>query len=264
MSNLHIVNGDSAAGLLRFVFSQKGISNENEVSCFNDFLAIGPLNNLPTKEGLEQRSKYLNHLINQVPSEKTSSKEIQKDLTSFYDHTFNDYKKVIVWYGENTAEKLLKQLCCHLVKQSILYLINVSSEGSEGYRRRAVAECSPEIIEQFIPKLRKIAQIEYEENIEDWNKITQSKSLLRVYKTNNIIPVQEDYFDISILEECKNKYTLLLKIAGQVMGKGKQLITDTFIIYRILYLIETNQLAFLGDLNNIREVKIKITGGNNV
>ncbi|OAD41442.1 DUF3658 domain-containing protein [Polaribacter atrinae] len=264
MSYLHIVNGSSAAGLLSFVLRENKINKENKVCCFNDFLAVGSLYNLTTKEGIEQRSTYLYNLINRTSREKKSSKEIQKDLTTFYKHTFNNYEKVIVWFGENTSEELLKLLCCNLVKQSLLYEINVSSEKIEEYKLRAVPECSPEIVKQLLPKAIKISKNEYEDNNKEWNKINQSKSLLRIYQAKKIESVQEDYFDKSILEECKNEYTLLLKITGQVMGKNKQLITDTFIIYRILYLIETNQLAFLGNLKNIREVKIKITGGNTV
>lgn len=262
MSDLHIVNGSSAAGLLRLVFKENKTSTENKICCFNDFLAVGSLYNLTTKEGIKQRGDYLSNLINKTSDEKISGKEIQKDLTTFYSHTFNNYERVIVWYGENTSEELLKLLCCNLVKQSLLYEVNVSSEKIEKYKACAVAECSPEIIKQLLSKAKKVSQKEYEDNSKAWNKVMQSKSLLRIYQAKKIESVQEDYFDKSILNECKNEYTLLLKIAGQVMGKSEQQITDTFIIYRIQHLIEAKQLAFLGDLNNIKEVKIKITGGN--
>ena len=96
MSYLHIVNGSSVAGLLSFVLRENKISEEHKICCFNDFLAVGSLYNLTTKEEIKKRSEYLSNLMNKTSDEKISGIEIQKDLTTFYNHTFNNYEKVIV------------------------------------------------------------------------------------------------------------------------------------------------------------------------
>lgn len=43
MLTLHIVNGASASGTLKHYFEQNKLDGTNQVLCFDDYLAIGPL-----------------------------------------------------------------------------------------------------------------------------------------------------------------------------------------------------------------------------
>lgn len=257
MKNLHIVSGKSAAGTLNFVFKEQKNSNDNTVYCFNDFLSIGPLSDLTTPKGIEERSQYLFNMINKAFNEELSIKEIQNDIKHLYNYSFSDYDRIIVWYGENASEKLLKLLCCKLVNQSQLYKVNVSTEYLDGYALQAVGECSPENMEKLLSCIKKISLEEKKQHTEEWNRITQSKALLRIYDSGKIKNANEFYFDRLILKKCTDDYTLMFKVAGEVMGSSEQVITDTFIIYRIFHLIKMKQLQYSGDLNIIRTLLVK-------
>ncbi len=256
MKNIHIVNGNSAAGALKFVLKKDIKHSTNIVYCFNDFLSIGPLFQIKSKIGQQKRKTYLSKLIYKIDSDYPSN-EIINDISKFINFNFSDYDNITVWHGNNAPEMILKLLCCKIIENKNLYEVDISKLQTEERIPRAVGECTSENIKFLLNSSNKISQEDYIKSNEKWNQISSSKSKLRRYDFGNIENVPENFYDQLIIEQCTNEFTLALKIVGIVLGKSDQLIGYTFLTYRLLYLIEANSLKYYGDLNNIKTLLVK-------
>lgn len=257
IKSIHIVNGNSAAGSLKFVLKKEKIDDTNKVYCFNDFLSTGPLFQINTSSGQQKRNSYTSKLINKVDSNYPLN-EIIDDISDFIRFKFSDYDKVIVWHGNNAPERILKFLCCKFTDNKNLYEVDISTFQTSGKIPWAVGECTPETIETLlINSSKKIFKQDYVECNQKWDQINKSESNLRILNLGNIEDVSENFFDQMILEQCTNEFIPALKIVGKALGKSKQLIGDTFIVYRLFHLIETKSLKHQGEMNNIRSLLVK-------
>ena len=257
MKSIHIVNGNSAAGTLKHVLKNDKKYSTNIVYCFNDFLSIGPLFQIESNIGQLKRKTYLSELIHKIDSDYPLN-EIINDISECINFNFSDYDNVIVWHGNNAPERILKLFCCKIIRNKKLYEVDVSKLQTEANIPYAVAECTPESVKILLNSSSKVSQEDYTKSNQKWNQITLSKSKLRIYNSSgNIENVPETFYDQFIIEKCTNEFTLALKIVGIVLGESGQLIGDTFITYRLLYLIEAKKLKYYGDLNNIKTLLVK-------
>ena len=257
MKNIHIVNGNSAAGSLKFILKKENIDSVNEVFCFNDFLSTGPLFQIESDNGLQKRRSYISKLINKVNSNYPLN-EIIDNISELKEINFSDCDRIIVWHGNNAPERLMKLLCCKFINNEKLFEVDISSFQIDKKTPRAVGECTPQTLLTLLNNgLKKISQEEYSENIKTWDKLTLTDSDLRILNQGNLENVSESFFDQLILEQCTNEFTPALKIVGKVLGKSKQLIGDTFIVYRLFHLIETKRMKHQGEMNNIRSLLVK-------
>jgi len=256
MKSIHIVNGNSAAGTLKYVLKKDKKDSTNIVYCFNDFLSVGPLFQIESNIGQIKRKTYLVELIHKIDSDYPLN-EITNNISEFINFDFSDYDHIIVWYGNNAPENILKLLCCKIIGNKKLHEVNISKLQTEETIPFAMGECTPEIVKILLNSSSKVSQEDYNRSNQKWNQITISESKLRIYNSGNIENVPETFYDPFIIEQCTNEFTLALKIVGIVLGESDQLIGDTFITYRLLYLIEVKRLRYYGDLNDIKTLLVK-------
>ena len=50
----------------------------------------------------------------------------------------------------------------------------------------------------------------------------------------------------------------MMALVGRVLGLSEQLITDTFIIARVYYLIQNTSLEYQGDLDQPRQLQVRV------
>lgn len=99
-----------------------------------------------------------------------------------------------------------------------------------------------------------------------WQTLVKSSkrpdSLLRIFESNEVKSVSEDYFDKQILTQCQEQgqgnFVLMMALVGRVLGLSEQLITDTFIIARVYYLIQNTSLEYQGDLDRPRQLQVRV------
>jgi len=254
MKNIHIVNGNSGAATLKYVLKKAGTQNTNIVYCFNDILSVGPLFQVESDIGQQKRKTYLSNLIHKIDATYPLI-EIINDIPEFLNFNFSDFDTVTIWHGNNTPERILKFFCCKIIDDKNLYEIDISKSGER--TSCSMGECSPESVRILLNSSKKISQEDYIKSREEWNQITLSESKLRVYRKEKIESVFENFYDQLILEQCTTEFTPAQKVIGITLGKSGQLIGDTFITNRLLFLIEHQQLQYFGDLNNIMSLLVK-------
>ena len=56
----------------------------------------------------------------------------------------------------------------------------------------------------------------------------------------------------------QGNFVLMMALVGRVLGLSEQLITDTFIIARVYYLIQNTSLEYQEDLDQPHQLKVRV------
>lgn len=246
-----------AAGTLNFVFKDLKLTNDNFVFRLDDLLSVGPLFKIETSKGIEERKSYTEKLIKKVDPDYPLSEDVNIiDLLNF---NFSKFDEVIIWHSENAPEKILKLLCCELVDKCKLFEIDIfKAKDINGNIPWSIGECDPETIKNLLNTIIKISDNEYLKCKQKWERLTVSEEKLRIYENGLIINVLETYYDHYIIEQCTDEYISAINVVGRVLRKSNQLISDTFIMYRLFRLIENKDVEYTGNISDFRQMIIKL------
>lgn len=281
MLTLHIVNGASASGTLKHYFEQNKLDGTNQVLCFDDYLAIGPLydgNKVNDHQLLNQRANYLFDMLQIAHLEEFADVNVEdqwlvditEDISKLCHFDFTPYHKVVIWHGDNAPERSLLYLCCHIIDEHKLYHISINDYNLSTHMLRGVGDCSLEMLDFLHNQEKKIYPVDCVQYSQLWQTLVKSSkrpdSLLRIFESNEVKSVGEDYFDKQILMRCQEQgqgqgqgnFVLMMALVGRVLGLSEQLITDTFIIARVYYLIQNTSLGYQGDLDQPRQLQVRV------
>lgn len=263
---VHIVFGDSAAGLLKYYFASNESEFKGKVINLRDDHSIGPVYEIDTEVGLRKRIEWVEKML-----KKVSLCDYFEDIYKEFVETYKTIKaiepdtKIIIWHGENTGDQVgLRYLSSELMDRE-LYEVNVSKiyikdYNGNRYRPRAFGECSPEEIGNIILAMKKIDQERCNRLIKDWEALRVSKDNLRILNNDEIIGVEEGYYDNDILLNCGFNFKKAARVIGMTMGRSKQLVGDAYIDYRIRKLIEDGKIEYRGKLQTMRDFEVRVFG----
>lgn len=235
MARQHILFGDAAAYTLEYVLKQQKWHTARVFGVLDD-LALGPLHSL------EHRIEYVKKMLHGLYAPEADDVDcITDNLKRFWHKPFDRDLPVVVWHGANASEQLLLAFCCARIQQNRLYHLDLSAQARP---YRAAGECAPDAFSAMLPAVEPIADALYQHRRALWQDISQSTNHLRIYREGAVVSVDDDYYDALILEICreKNGFVPLLRIVGEVLGRSEQLVGDTFITARVVYLIEAGKL----------------------
>lgn len=124
---------------------------------------------------------------------------------------------------------------------------------------KSLGEMPPELTLDALQKMKKnIPHLTIENLINDWEKWSQTKDVLRVLLNGEIVAVSEDYYDMSILEKTQKEYQNASRVVGDVMGKSEQCIGDTYLAFRVYQLIQQGKLNYKGALDFLSKFEIRL------
>lgn len=260
---VHIVFGDSAAGNLKYFFKNSENKFKGEIINFREDYSIGPIYESDTEYKLKKRIEWFEKILKQI-SIYEYFENIHKEFIDAYESIKNIEidSKIIIWYGENTSDEVGVRYLNSILRNRELYEVNISESYivdfyGNRYKPRALAECSPEEIENIILNMKKIEKEKCNSLINEWEVIRVSKENLRILKDHKIIEVDESYYDNEILSNCTADFENAAKIIGMTMGKSQQLIGDTYLDYRIRKLIESGKVEYRGKLETLRDFQCR-------
>lgn len=266
---VHIVFGDSAAGTLKYYFGNNENEFKGEIINFREDHSIGPIYEIDTEIGLRKRIEWFEKMLKEV-SAYDYFENIDKEFIETYKNIKNiePDSKIIIWYGENTADQVgLRYLSALLIDRE-LYEVNISQSyvgdyNGNRYRPRAFGECSPEEIDDLILTMKKIHQEKCNCLMNNWEALRASKDNLRILNDDEIIGVDEGYYDLDILSNCTFNFKKAARVIGMTMGKSQQLVGDTYIDYRVRKLIASGKIEYRGKLETMRDFEVRVFGSLN-
>lgn len=253
----HIVSWDSPAGSLKYYFQKNNIT-DIILNHFDD-LSVWPLH-----INFDERSNWIKKRL--FPWDNANDNEeiirhIKETHQVFVDYVGNlrDEDEIYIWYGKNIIENLMLYKSCSDIKKGKIYVIYVSKHENKHWSiPRAVWECSPEDLWKLISTWRKLWQKEIAELSDYYKNIVNKKSCLRILNDWKVQHVEETYYDEELLRNTPiDTFISTPRVVWNVMWHSEQWIWDSYLQYRLKYLIDNNKITTQGKLDSMRTFKIK-------
>ena len=271
---IHIVFGATAIAGLKLSFEDKG----HQIIGFPVDFSVGPISNIHTNNGL-------NHYFSWLESSFQTKWNYLEEDRKFYEQglyellEIKDGDKVTIWTCENAAEQIGLRICCFLLKgkQIELGLVN-SFKAMHDYKKnkeyrldiRHTGECNLKFLKLFYKNAIRPITNEMRSQFEhDGEVLLNSKSYFRIWRQGKIIHVPENIEDPLILE-CARRihkeqnelgFINATRLVGEVFGESPCTLSDAWIEYRVRSLVQSDQLAYEGDLKSMQTYKIRVIDG---
>lgn len=263
-SYIHIVFGDSARGVLRYFFKSNDSEYIGEVIGIQNDFSLGPIFEINSETGMKNRFEWLKNIYADVEGGEYLShleKTFFKELSSINSIIKNS--KVILWHGENACDQAGIRYLTYLLRDKELFEVNVSvlslcTADGINYQARSLGECSPDRICGLLSEIKIMNLERVQQLCEDFENLRASKANLRIFKDHKIIDVDESYYDDALLYNCSFAFQKTARVIGAAMGSVDQIISDTYLEYRVKKLIENGKLDYRGELLSMRDYEIKL------
>lgn len=261
---VHIVSMESAAGSLRV-----GLPGPRTVIGFPDSLSIGPISNLHTEAGRFHRNEWLYENINYELEDHLLENHITNTLREIEDIVPD--VPIYVWYGNNAIEQVGLRFFLYQLREktNVIFLINSpelyessKDEESTFYTSQIKSSDLRVIFEKDKKRLSSEERTRY--HIE-WELLSETKEVLRIWEDNEIKGVSEDYYDSFIIETLNNMHTQQLQkdfiktadLIGEILTRNLQI--DIFYLeYRIRHLVYSKVFELKGIPKSMSHYSVKL------
>jgi len=268
MQMIHVVFNEPDVDILNKAIEMDD-SMAGEVLLIRDDYAVGPLANMYTPEGQEQRKDWWRNVF--VGSDHEGIVEEGKVddpavVTKIKELLTNDEKQIVwIWAAQNKHDVcgyywLISQLADFQGRVHILYLNNlpfINEKGNIFY---------PDWLSQIQPKeflkakklARPVTISEFEVDSDEWNKITQDDREVRLLEGGKKI-VQRDvsFYDQEISKYITTDFQKANKIIHAFLTKSKETTGDGFVLWRLKKIAQTDHFEFQGQLNGVKDFEVK-------
>ncbi|MCL1699142.1 DUF1835 domain-containing protein [Lysinibacillus sp. Bpr_S20] len=254
---VHIVSSESAAGSVRVA-----LAPPKHVIGFPDCLSMGPLWKLEEKRGQAFRNDWLIENINDEQEDVIQNK-FMNTLREIED--ISNHVPIYIWYGNNADEQCGLRFFLYLLrdKSNEIFLINTTDHCVNTSHL-----CSQQLAKLF-RDLEGKKPLTIQERLtfqNEWEILSQTKDVLRLWINNEIKGVPENYFDLLIIEtidRLHNEQTAkdFIKtgtVIAELLALVNELPSVFFLEYRIRFLVYSGVLALKGIPKSMRHYSVKL------
>jgi len=259
----HIALGDSAAGCLKVFLRNIGKKPEEKVLGFRDDLSIGPVSELNTEKGLNRRCQWLLAMYNDIGCADYIG-DFENDFSDLYKSVecLDKDQDVVIWHGQNTGDQMALRFLVSVLQVNRILEVDVSKGSNESKELnmrfiRSLGECCPEEIENLMPVSKLIETDQLEQLKREWLTFKHSNSVLRIIEAEELLEVDESYYDSDIVSNCSYSFDKAACVIGRTMGLSNQVVSDTYLDYRIRKLIRNNVIDVMGRQETMRTFSVK-------
>ena len=274
---IHIVFQQADVSVLQKAIElDEGLAGE--IFEIKDEFAVGPLENIDSEEGWQERLNWWRELINASPcpndlsgsfDDRQRVEELKKALDD------DQQKEAWLWMGQNQHDVcgyywLISQLKKYQGRIMVLYLNNlpfINDKGSIFYPA-ALHEIEPKEFLKAKKLYRKVTLSEFEVDPDEWNKLVAENAMVRILEGGKkIVSKKEDFYDEDILKGLTNEWQKGNRAIHNILIKMKIKTGDVFLLWRMKKLAEEGRLEINGDTSRgwkDFEVKLKTTSTEEV
>lgn len=268
---IHVVFNEADIEILQKAIELDDVLNGEVYQIKEDF-AVGPLVNIDTEEGWAERLNWWRNLL----AETGHNAEI---VGSFDDReTVQDLKEILtsdpeqelwIWMGQNQHDVcgyywLMPQLKELQGRVMVLYLNNlpfINEKGQIFYPTNIHAIQPSEFLKA--KKLsRAITLSEFEVDPDEWNKLCDENSMVRMLEGGKKIASKDKYFyDEEILKNISKEWQKGSRVLSNTLNRMPIKTGDVFIMWRIKELILEDKIEILGDiLKAWKDIDLRLGG----
>ncbi len=248
-------------------------SLKGEVFQVKDDYAVGPLKDIFTEEGIENRKNWWRTVLAGGDLDgKVDASEVDdaKLVAAIIEKLQNEpEEKVWIWAAQNKHDVsgyywLMSQLKDFQGRVYILYLNNLPFLNEKGQL------FYPEWISSILPKemlkAKKLARLitpsEFEVDPDEWNKICNEEKLVRLLEGGKkLIQKDETFYDSELKTFITGDWQKGSKIINQFLNKAKHTTGDMFLLWRLKTLLATDVYDVQGEIRNMKDFEVKKKSG---
>ncbi|MGC5324553.1 DUF1835 domain-containing protein [Brevibacillus sp. SYSU BS000544] len=270
--NIHIVFGDSAAGSLRIALRSALAQREWDLISFSDRFSVGPIWHLHEESGMEHRVEWLSQRISEEARQRGEHEDYKKAFYQSVQRVINipDEAEVSIWNFENAHEQTGTRFVLKLLRKRSkpVQLMNIPStfhkeRTTQTFLHLGEFSCErlAELLESITPE--PVRDDRRDQLLAEWDELSQSTSLLRVWQNGQLVSVPEDTFDDVFIRVASKKFrgTFIkaARLIGEVMGSTiPHYVGDEFLEYRLRCLIEKGVFQAEGPLYAMRYYSVRL------
>lgn len=268
MNMIHVVFNEPDVVILQQAIEMDE-SMAGEVVLVRDDYAVGPLCNIYTPEGYEQRKEWWRTVFaggdheGAVDDNKVNDPAV---VTHLKEQLTNDEQQVLwIWAAQNKHDVcgyywLISQLVEFQGRVHILYLNNlpfINEKGNIFY---------PDWLSQIQPKeflkakklARPVTVSEFEVDSDEWNKLTQDERQVRLLEGGKkIVHKEVSYYDNEIAKYITQDFQRANKVVNAFLTKSKETTGDAFVFWRLKLLAQSDLYEIQGELKGMKDFEIK-------
>jgi hypothetical protein len=232
---------------------------KGEVFEIKDEWGVGPLVNIDTEEGWNQRLDWWRELLKDSPyGEKIvgsfDDRETVKQLTAALDA--DETLEAWIWMGQNQHDVtgyywLMPQLRKYQGRLMIIYLNNLPFINDKGqiFYPLTIHDVLPKEIVKAKKLARPITLSEFEVDPDEWKKITEENASVRILEGGKKIAGKEaTFYDGEILKNITPEWQKATRVLTNTLHRMKIKTGDVYIMWRMKQLIAEGKIDVTGEL----------------
>jgi hypothetical protein len=256
---VHFVFNESEIKLMQEVMS---LDEElaGEIIQIKDDFAVGPLANIDTEEGWQERTDWWKNLLQGSPygekvvgsfDDRLTIKEIKEKLYN------NPEEQLWIWMAQNQHDVcgyfwLIPQLREYQGRIMILYLNNLPFINEKGhlFYPSWLHEIQPKEFLKAKKLTRPITLSEFEVDTDEWKKLTEENAMIRILEGGKkIIGKEEGFYDNEILKNLTTEWQKATRVLTNTLHRMKIKTGDVFLMWRMKHLIAERKIEVMGKLD---------------
>lgn len=269
---IHIVFNESEVALMHKVI-ELDESLAGEVIQIKDDYAVGPVQDLFTTEGYQQRRDWQRAVLEYSPYTEqidiVDDKLTMHNLVKKLDEVPEE--QVWIWMAQNAHDVcgyywVMSQLKEYQSRIFVLYLNNLPFINEKGniFYPSWLSEIQPSEFRKAKRLARPITLSEFEVDPDEWKKTMQENAMVRFLEGGKkIVGKDADFYDKDILVHVTQAPQKLNKLIATTLSKMKVKTGDVFLVWRIREMAAAGKLETAGDWQKgWKEITVALPGGN--
>lgn len=268
---IHVVFNESEVSLMQEVIELDPSLAGNVLQIRDDF-AVGPVAGLDTPEGWDARqewwklqlqgSPYPDNLVGSFDDRETVV-AITKTLAD------NAEEELWIWMGQNQHDVtgyywLMPRLREFQGRVMILYLNNLPFINEKGhiFYPSWLHEIQPKEFVKAKKLARPVTLSEFEIDPDEWRKISEENSMVRILEGGKKIAGKEiSFYDNEILKNLTGEWQKATRLLSNTLHRMKIKTGDLFLMQRVKSLISSGKIEVMGEINKSwKDFDVKLQG----
>ncbi|WP_018629446.1 DUF1835 domain-containing protein [Niabella aurantiaca] len=257
--------------MIHIVFNQVEVDLMKEVTALDETLqgpvvqirddfAVGPLAGLDSEEGWQARLAWWQELSegSPYPGDLVGSFDDRKTVAALKAQLNADPEEVLwIWMGQNQHDVsgyywLIPQLKEFQGRVMVLYLNNLPFINEKGliFYPSWLWEIRPAEFLKAKKLARPVTLSEFEIDPDEWNKLVQENSPVRMLEGGKKIAGREaSFYDDEILKNLTGEWQKATRVLSNTLNRMKIKTGDIFIMWRLKELVASGRVQAEGDID---------------
>ncbi len=246
---------------------------EGEILEIQDDYAVGPINDIYTDEGKENRLNWWREILqgghyNGIADD--GHVHDNEDVATLKEKLAGDPNETVwIWAAQNKHDVsgyywLMSQLKDFQGRIFILYLNNLPFINEKGniFYPTNLFQIQPKEFIKAKKLARPITLSEFEIDPDEWAKLGSEEAGVRLLEGGKkLVQKGYDYYDSELFKYVTKDWQKSHKVLSQFFSKSKETTGDAYLLWRLRLLVQEGKIEAQGDFRNMKEYEVRLHVG---